>query len=94
MTNWTRRRQVRGRALERVRVFVDAYGLPSGDRGRVVDALIPAHEQCYRVVRSALSHGHETFARMWRDGGRQRADRTRRWLASHDAQMRAALRAR
>src|SRR5919109_1060257 len=44
--------QVRGRSLDRLRVFVDAYGLPRRDRGRVVDALIPAHERCYRVVRT------------------------------------------
>src|SRR3954451_1516477 len=76
--------QVRGRALDRLRIFVDAYGLSRRDRGRVVDAVIPAHERCYRVIRSALNGGHETFGRMWRDGGRERADRTRRWLASHD----------
>jgi hypothetical protein len=86
-------RPVRGRSLERLRIFVEAYGLARRDRGRVVDALIPAHERCYRVVRSALTGGHETFGRMWRDGGRERADRTRRWLHSHDAQMRAVLRA-
>jgi Ser/Thr protein kinase RdoA (MazF antagonist) len=85
--------QVRGRSLDRLRIFVDAYGLSRHDRARVVDALIPAHERCYRVVRDALDHGHETFGRMWRDGGRARAERTRRWLAAHDAQMRAALRA-
>src|SRR5919108_2144610 len=86
--------QVRGRSLDRLRIFVDAYGLPRSDRARVVDALIPAHERCYRVVRSALDGGHETFGRMWRDGGRERADRTRRWLASHDTQMRRVLGAR
>jgi Phosphotransferase enzyme family len=86
--------QVRGRSLDRLRTFVDAYGLSRRDRARVVDAMIPAHERCYRVIRSALHGGHETFGRMWRDGGRERADRTRRWLASHDAQMRAVLRAR
>jgi hypothetical protein len=85
--------QVRGRALDRLAIFVDAYGLSRRDRGRVVDAMIPAHERCYRVVRTALGRGHETFSRMWREGGRQRADRTRRWLAAHDAQMRAVLRA-
>jgi phosphotransferase family enzyme len=85
---------VRGRWRERLEVFVDAYGLSIPDRARVVDALIPAHEQCYRVVRSAVSDGHETFGHMWKGGGRQRARRTRRWLASHDAQMRAVLRAR
>src|ERR687887_1276859 len=31
---------VRGRALERLRIFVDAYGLSRRDRGRVVDAMI------------------------------------------------------
>ena len=86
--------QTRGRSLERLRIFVDAYGLSSRDRARVVDALIPAHERCYRVVRSALGKGHETFARMWNDGGQERADRTRRWLGAHDAQMRAVLGAR
>jgi hypothetical protein len=84
--------QVRGRSLERLLIFVDAYGLSRRDRMRVVDALIPAHERCYRVVRSALSGGHEAFNRMWRDGGRQRADRTRRWLEANDAKMRAVLR--
>jgi hypothetical protein len=86
--------QVRGRSLDRLRIFVDAYGLSRRDRTKVVDALIPTHEQCYRVVRSALDRGHETFGRMWRDGGRERADRTRRWLASHDADMRGVLGAR
>jgi hypothetical protein len=28
---------------------------------------------------------------MWREGGEQRAERTRRWLASHGAEMRAVL---
>jgi hypothetical protein len=60
---------------------------------RVVDAAIHTHERCYRVVRTALSNGHETFGRMWREGGQARADRTRRWIASHGREMRAALRA-
>jgi hypothetical protein len=85
--------QVRGRSLERLRIFVEAYGLSRRDRALVADALIPAHERCYRVIRSALGDGHETFRRMWRNGGRQRADRTRRWLISNDARMRAVLRA-
>jgi hypothetical protein len=83
--------QVRNRSLDRLRIFVDAYGLSRRDRPRVVDALLPAHERCYRVVRDAVDRGHDTFGRMWRDGGRERADRTRNWLASHDAEMRATL---
>jgi hypothetical protein len=82
---------VRGRTLERLRIFVDAYGLPRRDRSRVVDAAIHTHDRCYRVARTALSGGHEPFGRMWREGGQARAARTRRWIASHGSQMRAAL---
>jgi hypothetical protein len=83
---------LRGRTLERLRIFADAYGLARRDRSRLADAAILAHERCYRVVRTALSGGHETFGRMWREGGQARTDRTHRWLASHGSQMRAALR--
>jgi hypothetical protein len=83
--------KLRGRSLERLRIFIDAYGLPRSDRLRVVDAAIHTHERCYRVVRAALDGGHETFGRMWREGGQARTVRTRRWIASHGPQMRAAL---
>jgi Phosphotransferase enzyme family len=83
---------LRGRSLERFRLFVDAYGLSRRDGLRAVDALIHAHDRCYRVVRAALGGGHETFARMWREGGRVRSERTRRWIASHGEELRAALR--
>jgi hypothetical protein len=85
---------VRGRTIERLRIFVDAYGLPRRDRSRVVDAAVHTHDRCYRVVRSAVNGGHETFGRMWHEGGQARAHRTRRWIASHRAPMRAVLRAR
>jgi hypothetical protein len=84
--------ELRGRSLERLRMFVDAYGLARGDRLRVVDAVVQTHERCYRVVRAAVDSGHEPFGRMWRAGGRLRADRTGQWLASHGREMRAALR--
>ena len=83
---------LRGRSLERLRIFADAYGLARRDRMRVVEAAVPAHERCYRVVRAALGGGHEMFGRMWREGGQAREQRTRRWLASHRRQMRAVLR--
>ena len=83
--------QLRGRALARLRTFVDAYGLPRRDRARVVDAMVDAHEWCYDVVRAAVADGHETFERIWRDGGRVRAERTATWLAAHGPHMRDAL---
>jgi Phosphotransferase enzyme family len=80
-----------GRSLERLRLFVDAYGLPREDRPRVVEAAVHTHDRCYRVVRAAVESGHEPFGRMWREGGGARAERTRRWIASHGGQMRAVL---
>jgi hypothetical protein len=82
---------LRGRSLERLRLFVDSYGLPRGENERVVDAMVDAHDWCYRVVRDAVAAGHEPFARMWQGGGAARAVRTRAWLAANVGEMRAAL---
>jgi hypothetical protein len=84
--------ELRGRTLERLRLFADAYGLPRAERLRVADAVLQAHERCYRVVGAAVDSGHERFGRMWRDeGGSARADRTRAWIAGHGRELRAAL---
>jgi hypothetical protein len=80
-----------GRALDRLRLFVDAYGMGAGERERVIDAMTHAHDWCYRVVRAAIADGHEPFSRMWRAGGATRAVRTRDWIAAHRAAMRAAV---
>jgi hypothetical protein len=82
---------LRGRALDRLRAFADAYGLSARERPEVVDAMVDAHEWCYDVVRAAVENGHETFGALWLGGGRLRAERTRTWLGSNGAPMRAAL---
>jgi hypothetical protein len=84
---------LRGRTLERLRLFADAYGMPARERDAVVDAVGHAHAWCYDVVGAAVARGHEAFGVLWRQGGRLRAERTRDWLAGHGPQMRAALRA-
>jgi hypothetical protein len=83
--------QLAGRELGRLRLFLDAYGVPARTAGRVIDALVEAHDWCYRIVRGAVQNGHEPFQRMWREGGEPRAGRTREWLSTHDAQMREAV---
>lgn len=83
--------RVRGRALERLELFADAYGLARRDRGRVVDALVSTHDWCYAIVRRAVADGHEVFERDWHAGGAVRADRTRAWLAANDRVLRTAL---
>jgi hypothetical protein len=79
------------RSLERLRLFLDAYALPARERGRVVDAMVEAHDWCYRIVRGALRNGHEPFERMWRAGGEAKAARTREWLLAHETEMRNAV---
>jgi hypothetical protein len=84
-------RELRGRTLERLRLFADAYGLSATDRSRVVDALVHAHVWCYEVVYAAVNRGHETFGRMWREGGRERTIRGRRWISTHEDAVRKAM---
>jgi hypothetical protein len=82
---------VRGAALERLRTFADAYGVPQRDRDRVVDAVVHTHDWAYDIVRDALARGHRSFHHHWQEGGRLRADRTREWIAAQDEAMREAL---
>ena len=83
--------RLRGRSLDRLRTFVDAYGLAKHDRGRMIDATVHAHDWCYDIVREAVASGHQTFGSIWRDGGRVKADRTREWIATQAPKMRATL---
>jgi hypothetical protein len=83
--------RLRGASLARLRTFVDAYGLARRERSRVVDAAIESHDWCYDIVREAVTDGHRTFSGLWRDGGEQRVERTRSWIAAHREHMRAAL---
>jgi hypothetical protein len=85
---------LRGRTLARLRLFVDAYGMPMQERPRVIDAMAQAHDWCYRVVGAAVAAGHVEFVRMWHHGGAERTRRTREWLASHGPHMRRALASR
>jgi hypothetical protein len=82
---------LRGRALERLRLFVEAYGASERERARIVDATIHTHDWAYEIVRDALARGHRSFHHHWREGGRLRADRTREWIGSHREPMRDVL---
>jgi hypothetical protein len=83
--------EVRDRLLARLALFADAYGASAAERGALVEAVAECHRWCYAIVRAAVAEGHGEFNRQWRGGGRGRAERTGRWLASRGAEMRAAL---
>jgi hypothetical protein len=83
--------EVRDRLAARLARFADAYGASAAERRELVAAVAECHRWCYAIVRAAVAEGHGEFNRVWRGGGRGRAARTGRWLASSGAEMRAAL---
>jgi hypothetical protein len=83
--------EVRDRLLERLTLFADAYGASLEERRELVEAVAECHRWCYAIVRAAVADGHGEFNRVWRGGGRGRAERTGRWLAAGGAKMRGAL---
>ncbi len=82
---------MRRRSLARLALFADAYGAERGTRAELIEAIVDTHDWCYEIVRHAVAAGHEAFGLSWAGGGKPRADRTRRWLATHAPEMRSAL---
>jgi Phosphotransferase enzyme family len=78
-------------AMARLALFADAYGASANERSGMVDAMVYCHDWCYGIVRHAVASGHEAFGLYWSQGGKPRAERTRRWLATQAPEMRGAL---
>jgi Ser/Thr protein kinase RdoA (MazF antagonist) len=81
----------RGRELDRLRLFVDSYGLADADRERLVTAIRENHEWSYDIVGTAAAHGHAGFTEYWGEA-RERAERTHRWYLDAADVLQAALR--
>ena len=81
----------RGRALDRFRLLVDAYGLTGADRDRVVDAVLHNHDWSYDIVGTAAERGHAAFSDYWANGAMVRARETREWYLEQGDRLRRAL---
>lgn len=81
----------RGRALDRFRLFVDAYGLTDDDRQDLVTAVRMNHEWCYAIVGTAAAHGHDGFVDYWTGGAMQREADTRDWYVHNSHLLQKAL---
>jgi len=75
-----------GRALERFRIFLDAYGLPRAERRRVAEALVANHDWTYAIVTEAAAAGHQGFADHW-DQVAAPVARARRWCRRHQRDL-------
>ncbi len=80
----------RGRALERLRILVDAYGLAGEDRRAVAEAVLATHDWCYAVVREGVACGHPGFTDYWVDAA-ERTGRSRAWYEQAIEDLRAAV---
>ena len=81
----------RGRAMARLRLFVDSYGLADADRGRLVSAVLQNHDWSYDIVGVAAANGHAAFSRYWANGAMERAQSTRQWYLDNADALREVL---
>jgi hypothetical protein len=81
----------RGQSLQRLRIFVDTYGLPGDQRELVAEALQPNHTWCYDNVRRHAEAGHRGFATFWREGGAGLSERVQEWFDHNHSAVREAL---
>lgn len=81
----------RGRVPERLRLFVDAYGLSRAERARFAEAVRANHRWCYDTVRTGAARGHAAFAAYWTVQARRRADACYRWIAENEAWLHALV---
>ena len=76
----------------RVRLAADAYGLGSGGRRELFDALDRSIAHGGDFVRRRVEAGEEAFVAMWESmGGMARFDRRREWWAGVNDGFAAAL---
>jgi hypothetical protein len=81
----------RGRTLERLRRFADAYGLSDPERARLVDAAALNHIWCMDYVRRGAETGHPWFHQRWTTYESALTDRTNHWFTTHATALRQAL---
>lgn len=80
-----------GRALQRLRIFLEATRLPRAGRHGVIEAVLANHDWTYAIVADAAAAGHQGFADHWRTVAIPAA-RARRWCQRHHRDMLAAAR--
>lgn len=81
----------RGLTEHRLRLFVDAYGLPEPERQRVLDAVIQTHEWCYSIVRAGAERRVPGYVHYWTAQAERRADRAQRWLLANAVRLQSVL---
>jgi hypothetical protein len=79
----------------RLSIFVQAYGLPSGEHQELVESIILSRQVGSAFVRRRVDAGEAAFVEMWkRHGGDAGSERTLAWLEANRHSFLRALRSR
>lgn len=81
----------RGRGLDRLRLFVDSYGMDEADRLRVAAGVRANHRWFWDFIGAEAAAGHTGFARYREAMAPERLTRTVAWFDAHEAALRTAL---
>jgi len=79
------------RVHERLRFFVEAYGLHEHDRRRVATAVLQTHGWSYDIIHAGASRGQPGYVGYWTAAARAHDVRGRRWLADNLQRLDADL---
>jgi hypothetical protein len=81
----------RGRALDRLRLFVDRYDLADEDRERLVEAVLQSHNWIYELIGEQVANGHAGFSDYYAAGAEHRAAETYEWYLRNGDVLRRTL---
>lgn len=79
------------RVHERLRFFIEAYGLDEHDRRRVAAAVMQTHSWSYDIVHAGAARGQPGYVSYWTAGARAHDVRGRQWLADNVQRLDAKL---
>ncbi len=77
--------------LDRLRRFVDAYGLDTACRHQFVEVLLEAEHGARRFVEKQVARGVTVFVQVWDEAAIRRFDRKIAWIARHADEITGAL---
>jgi hypothetical protein len=81
----------RGRGLDRLRLFVDGYGLDGGERMGVAAGVRRNYEWFHDLISTSAARGHAAFAQYWKNVSREQVEQTLRWYDDNEPNLRAVL---
>ncbi len=81
----------RGRIFQRLRVFIDGYGLDTAERSRILFAVIQNQRWFFELVERHIAAGHRGFLSYKKAETRMLPEEYSRWLSDNQGTARGAL---